>query len=56
MSARSYYSATIKDFLYRSGTPKREICKTVQRTESGVAARLVHLGIIDNRDIFRDRK
>ena len=42
--------------LYRSGTPKREICKTMQRTESGVAARLVHLGIIDNRDIFRDRK
>ena len=42
--------------LYRSGTPKRDICKTLQRTESGVAARLVHLGIIDNRDIFRDRK
>ena len=42
--------------LYRSGTPKRDICKTLQRTESGVAARLVHLGIIENRDIFRDRK
>ena len=42
--------------LYHSGAPKREICKTMQRTESGVAARLVHLGIIDNRDIFRDRK
>ena len=42
--------------LYRSSTPKREICKTLQRTESGVAARLVHLGIIENRDIFRDRK
>ena len=42
--------------LYRSGTPKRDICKALQRTESGVAARLVHLGIIDNRDIFRDRK
>ena len=42
--------------LYRSSTPKREICKTLQRTESGVAARLVHLGIIDNRDIFRDKK
>ena len=41
--------------LYRSGAPKREICKTMQRTESGVAARLVRLGIIDNRDIFRDR-
>lgn len=42
--------------LYRSGTPKREICKALQRTESGVAARLVHLGIIENRDIFRDKK
>ena len=42
--------------LYHSGTPKREICKALQRTESGVAARLVHLGIIENRDIFRDRK
>ncbi len=42
--------------LYRSSTPKREICKALQRTESGVAARLVHLGIIENRDIFRDRK
>ena len=42
--------------LYHSGTPKRDICKTLQRTESRVAARLVHLGIIDNRDIFRDRK
>ena len=42
--------------LYHSGTPKRDICKTLQRTESGVAARLVHLGIIDNRDIFRNRK
>ena len=42
--------------LYRSGAPKREICKTLQRTESGLAARLVHLGIIENRDIFRDRK
>lgn len=42
--------------LYHSGTPKRDICKTLQRTESGVAARLVHLGIIENRDIFRDRK
>lgn len=42
--------------LYRSGTTKGDICKALQRTESGVAARLVHLGIIENRDIFRDRK
>ena len=42
--------------LYHSGTPKQEICQTLQRSESGVAARLVHLGIIENRDIFRERK
>ena len=42
--------------FYRSGTPKREICKALQRTESGVAARLVHLGIIENRDAFRKIK
>lgn len=39
--------------LYHSGTLKRDICKTLQRTETGVAARLVHLGIIENRDTFR---
>lgn len=42
--------------LYRSDAPKKDICKALQRTESGVAARFVHLGIINNRDIFRDRK
>ena len=42
--------------LYQAGATKRDICKTLQRTESGVAARLVHLGIIENRDIFRERK
>lgn len=40
--------------LYRAGSSKKEICNTLQRTVSGVAARLVHLGIIDNRDTFRD--
>ena len=42
--------------LYQSGASKKDICKTLQRTATGIAARLVHLGIIDNRDIFRDRK
>ena len=42
--------------LYRSSTPKRDICNALQRTESGVAARLVHMGIIESRDIFRDRR
>ena len=41
--------------LYRSGVSKKDICNTLQRTIAGVAARLVHLGIIDNRDIFMDR-
>lgn len=39
--------------LYRSNTPKKDICQALQRTETGVAARLVHLGVIENRDIFR---
>lgn len=42
--------------LYQSGASKKEICRTLQRTVTGVAARLVHLGVIDNRDIFIDRK
>ena len=41
--------------LYQSGASKKDVCKTLQRTATGIAARLVHLGIIDNRDIFRDR-
>lgn len=42
--------------LYHSGTPKKDISQTLQRSESGIAARLVRLGIIENRDIFRERK
>ena len=42
--------------LYRSGTPKRDICTSLQRTESGIAARLVHLGEIADREIFRRSK
>lgn len=42
--------------LYRSGASKKDICNTLQRTTTGIAARLVHLGIIDNRDIFRGRQ
>ena len=41
--------------LYHSGAAKKDICKTLQRTEAGVAARLVHLAIIENREVFRDR-
>lgn len=35
--------------LYQSNAGKRNICNTLQRTESGVAARLVRLGKIENR-------
>ena len=42
--------------LYYSGATKRDICKTLQRTESGIAARLVHLGAIEDRDTFRKQK
>lgn len=41
--------------LFTSGAPKKDICKKLKRTETGVAARLVHMGIIDNRDMFRNR-
>ena len=38
--------------LFVNGVSKKEICKTLKRTETGVAARLVHLGLIDDRDVF----
>ena len=42
--------------LYRSGAVKKGICNTLHRTETGIAARLVHLGVIESRDVFRARK
>ena len=42
--------------LYRSDAPKKDICNTLQRTATSIAARLVRLGIIENRDAFRERK
>ena len=41
--------------LYRSGTSKKDICNALQRTATGIAARLVRLGIIEDRDTFIDR-
>lgn len=41
--------------LYVSGASKAEICKTFKRTTTAIAARLVRLGLIENRDVFRDR-
>lgn len=42
--------------LYHSGVSKKDICNTFKRTATGIAARLVRLGVIENRDTFRDRK
>ena len=42
--------------LYRANVPKKEICDTFKRSSGGIAARLVRLGLIDDRDAFRDRK
>ena len=42
--------------MYNSGATKREMCDRFKRTETGLAARLVHLGVISDRDVFRSRK
>ncbi len=42
--------------MYSNGASKSDICRTLKRSVTGVAARLVRLGIIDNRDVFRDRR
>ena len=42
--------------LYRSNVPKKEICDTFKRSVGAIAARLVRLGLIDDRDDFRNRK
>ncbi len=42
--------------LYHSDALKKDICNTFKRTATGIAARLVRLGVIENRDIFKDRK
>ena len=38
--------------MFDRGDPKREICKFFQRSERGIAARLVKLGKITSRDEF----
>ena len=42
--------------MYNNGYSKKEMCDTFKRTEVALAARLVRLGIIENRDVFRGRK
>ncbi len=38
--------------MYNSGATKKEMCDTFKRTENGLAARLVKLEIIQDKDIF----
>ena len=42
--------------MYRSGATKREMCDRFGRTENGLAARLVRLGIIEDRKIFYNKE
>ena len=42
--------------LFQANTPKREICRFFQRSEGAIAARLVRLGLIEERDTFRNRR
>lgn len=39
--------------MFDEGARKQDICGYFKRSESGVAARLVRLGIIESRDEFR---
>ena len=42
--------------MYNSGASNKELCDKFKRTETGLAARLVKLGIIKEREEFRNRK
>lgn len=42
--------------MYNSNATKKEMCDRFKRTETGLAARLVRLGVIKDRDVFRNRK
>lgn len=39
--------------MYNAGKSKREICNYFMRSPGGIAARLVRLGMIKDRDSFR---
>lgn len=41
--------------MYNSGVPNKEMCDKFKRTETGLAARLVKLGVITKREEFRNR-
>lgn len=41
--------------MFDNGCTKKDICSFFKRTEGAIAARLVHLGRIQNRDEFRYR-
>lgn len=42
--------------MYNSSASKNELCATFKRTEDGLAAKLVRLGVIRDREVFKARK
>lgn len=42
--------------MYNAGASNKELCEEFKRTETGLAARLVKLGIIKEREEFKERK
>ena len=42
--------------MFDAEVSKKDICKTFKRTQTGIAARLVRLGKINDRDEFKNRK
>lgn len=42
--------------MFDSGVAKREICNRFKRSDGGIAARLVKLGKIQDRDTFRNMR
>lgn len=58
-NAGKFWSADEEQLLikmYNNNAPKKEMCDTFKRTENGLAARLVKLGIIEDREVFRRKK
>lgn len=58
-NAGKFWSADEEQLLikmYNNNAPKKEMCDAFKRTENGLAARLVKLGIIEDREVFRGRK
>ncbi len=58
-NAGKFWSADEEQLLvkmYNNNATKKEMCDAFKRTENGLAARLVKLGVIEDREVFRKRK